>query len=206
MRADGLLLAAALLVAAPAADQPVAIEARGDWTQPATGQMFPAAVAEFRRVNLSRYDEHARDVSAGYVTGEPPAMLATIYVYPMPGGPQADAAARARACQAEFTARQREITQVRRDANLLRAGAASPPERIAQGRTPQVPGFAATYSYMGTMFGEARPLVSELHVFCHVAGAWVVKYRLTAPDGPDAGPLLARFMASLRWTIRDSAR
>jgi hypothetical protein len=197
-----LVLVVLLLLASAAGAQPIPIDAAGNWTQPATGQVFPAVAAEYRRVHLSRYDEGARDVSAGYVTGEPPAMLATIYVYPMPGGPQPDAAARARACQAEFASRQREIREVRRDVNLLRAGSTTAPERIHHGRTPQIPGFAATYTFLGTMFGDAQPLVSELHVFCYVAGQWVVKYRLTAPDGPDAGPMLARFMASLRWTIR----
>jgi hypothetical protein len=198
---------AILLAAASAAHaQPQPIPAQGPWTQPATGMVFPDIAAEFRRIGLYRYDADARDVSANYVTGNPPSMLATLYVYPMPGGHVADQGAKARACQDEFQTRQRELVGARPGANLLRAGATTPPARIENGRTPQLPGFAAAYSFEGTIFGQNQPLASELHVFCYVAGAWIVKYRMTAPDGPDAGPAFARFMATIRWTLRPGAR
>lgn len=190
-----VLLFGAALPGAPAASQPVPIEASGDYAHTASGMILPPSVAGFRRVGVYRYDAAARDVSANYhldlASGR---VLASAYVYPMP---PAGGATREDACRQEFALRQGELTGVRRGARLLAEGAAAPPKGFAG-----IPGYRAAYGIEGSIGGQPRLLRTELHVFCFVAERWIIKYRFTGPEAPDTARAIETFATSLRWTLR----
>ncbi len=183
----GALLACTLLAAAlPAAAQPVAIQAQGAWTHAPSGMVFPEHVGPFRRIAIYRYDQQGLDVGANYHLGDPAQAIASFYVYPAP---------RTASCTGEFNARKQELEQAREGARLVREE-----EEAAPGRAAKMRGRVAAYLFRADFFGKPQPVLSELHLFCHVAGRWFVKYRLSAPEA-QAPAAFRAFMNTLPWTL-----
>ena len=52
-------------------------------------------------------------------------------------------------------------------------------------------------------FGRILKVRSELYLYPMVARQWMVKYRVTYPDGLDGESQVNAFMQALPWTIRD---
>lgn len=54
--------------------------------------------------------------------------------------------------------------------------------------------------------GEIRPVRSEVHLYCYVAGDWFVKYRVTAPLAVTAPAAVEAFIRTGPWPGRGMAR
>ena len=64
------------------------------------------------------------------------------------------------------------------------------------------PGNVATFRYNEEFFGRVAKVRSQLYLYPMVARQWMVKYRVTYPDGVDSESQVNAFMAALPWTIR----
>ncbi len=164
----------------------------GPWRHAASGMQFPTAVGPFQRVSVIQYDRDGLNVSGGYnLVGPPLQVVATLYVYPPHG-----AGTREAACRQEFAGTEAEILRTYEAARLLEEH-----DEVLQQGAATHPGRQAVFSYRAPFGGETRALVSQLHLFCHAAGRWQVKYRISHPEGFDAAPLIADFMRRLVWTL-----
>jgi hypothetical protein len=182
--------------------KPETIPAEGAYTHTASGMNFPAAVGDFRRVSLLRYDSATRDVSAYYFMPSPAGgVAATVYIDPappvVPVGSAADLpAARSISCQSEVDRRKREIYNLHPSAQLIQERNVS----LLQGGASHR-GKAAEFEYDDFFGGQRQPVRAEVYLFCYVGGGWALEYRFTAPKTFDADSRIAAFMKNLAWTV-----
>ena len=126
-----------------------------------SGFAFPERIGAFRRGPVLRYNNAGDDVSVGY-DEDSAEIVATLYVYPTHG----------RTLEAEFAARQHEVSQAHPDAQLISSGnVAVTPKRIS---AP-----SASYTFAVEVAGGEQQLRSELLVA--QAGNWFVEYRISYP-------------------------
>jgi hypothetical protein len=187
------ILAALLLAACPAGtgpgrnyaplDEPVEFEAAGDYEHEPSGMLFPPTVADFVRVELTRYDRDGLDVSVGY--NHPMFVALTVYVLPASIRP---------APEKELDDTERSVRGYSPDAKLEEKGSV----RIAQG------GQVAEGLHMRQHYRDRkldRTMVTETYVFRRTGNrmAWLVKYRITYPASiaSNARPAIDRFVESL---------
>ncbi|MGE0739721.1 MAG: hypothetical protein AB7O98_00135 [Hyphomonadaceae bacterium] len=200
----------AVLMAPPAAAQSnVPVAPDQTYVHAASGMSFPPSVGEFRRGRVARYAEDGSDESVGYGRIAPGGeIIVTVYVYPAPqvidlgSAPDTIVAARLLACSNEFDTVQAQIEQAYRDEQLVTETSAD----LVQAGANHL-GFHATYTLTSPDFMGRRhePLRSEAYLFCHVGGAWSVKYRISYPAAYDASAEIAAFMQALIWTIGPEA-
>jgi hypothetical protein len=182
--------------------KPETIPANGPYTHAASGMSFPAAVGDFRRVTLLRYDSASRDVSAYYFLPAPAGgIAATVYVDPAP--PMVPAAspadlptARAISCESEVDRRKREIYNLHPSAQLLQERNVS----LVQAGAPHR-GKVAEFEYDDDFGGQRQAVHAEVYLFCYVGSRWALEYRFTTPKTFDAGNRIAAFMKGLSWTV-----
>lgn len=161
------------------------------WVHASSGMTFPARVGPFRKFDRWQYDEAALDVSAGYgLEASGLDIVATVYVYPAPGGTGAEAA-----CREELERRKREVVEVNPSSQLVGQGPAPPPAGL------RAAGARAMFHQEASFHGRRRAVASELYVFCSDEGRWDVEYRITYPREADAAASVESFMRTLRWTL-----
>ena len=182
--------------------KPETIPADGPYTHAASGMSFPAAVGDFRRVTLLRYDSKTQDVSAYYFMPAPSGgIAATVYIDPAPplvpvGTPADLPAARAISCESEVDRRKREIYNLHPSAKLLQEKDVS----LVQGGASHR-GKAAEFDYDDVFGGQRQALHAEVYLFCYVGSRWAPEYRFTTPKTFDPGGRIAAFMKTLPWTV-----
>jgi hypothetical protein len=201
-RAYVAILAAGLLALGCAgAPRPTALPGPGstaDYVQAASGMVFPASVGSFQRGGITRFASDGTDEAADYerkvTAGEE--IKATVYVYRRPqGGMSAQ-----QLCDSEFLGAAQAVAFLNPGAELLGQSDSS----LAQSEATYA-GRIATLTFSS---GEAgfygavdAPLRSELHLFCGMGGAWLVKYRFTHRADYDASAEIAAFMRDLTLTL-----
>ena len=88
-------------------------------------------------------------------------------------------------------------TELSRGADLLDEGDISFSQHGVE-----YPGNVATFRYNEEFFGRAAKVRSQLYLYPMVAKQWMVKYRVTYPDGLDGEAQVNAFMHALPWTIK----
>lgn len=209
-------IALCLMIAAGAAtvahanyyDSPRELDVMGPYTQAASGMVFPQTVAGFERTGIVRYNSEGTDESADYlldVSGQEIGI--SVYVYPVPADlgtelakvlPQADLiGALSMLVEQLFADEEQGIVEVHSGAQLLDEGDISFSQHGVE-----YPGNAATFRYNEEFFGRVAKVRSQLYLYPMVAKEWMVKYRVTYPDGLDSQAQVDAFMHALPWTIR----
>jgi hypothetical protein len=187
-------------------DTPKDIDVSGPYTQAASGMLFPDHVLDFQRSAVTRYNSEGTEESADYLLDMPGKQaMVSVYVYPAPAeiaealasSLSTDELADALYMVAEqlFGDEEDAIQQLHGGAELLDEGDTSLPQ---QGR--QWPGNYAAFRYDEDAFGKVQRVDSKLYLFPMVAGKWMVKFRITAPEG-DGAEEAERFVHALPWTI-----
>lgn len=207
MRIGFLGLAAALLLAAPAAAQR-RIDDAGPVRHRAADAVFAPQVGEFRRTSTVSYRPDDSDMSASYVLARGgDRLLITVYIYPAGGvavGPtsvESAEAARALLCRSEFEGVGQAVAQAHRGAEAVESGPAPAPQGLP-------PAFAhrSVYRLTTEFFGQRQPVRSEARLYCYVGGRWLVKYRATSNESfAGASMELERFIALGPWPGRTAA-
>jgi hypothetical protein len=190
-------------------DDPREVEVAGPYTQAATGMIFPEAVGEFKRNDVISYNSERTDESAGYLLEKDgkPQVAITVYVYPVPADlgtalaqnlPKEDlVGAWYMLGEQLFNEEEQGIVELHPGSQLVDGG-----ETAFDQHGVTYPGAISTFRYDEEFFGRVQRVRSQLQLFPMVAGKWMVKYRITYPDGFEgAGPANA-FMHALPWTIR----
>jgi hypothetical protein len=152
--------------------EPAQIEASGRYVHEPSGMVFPEAVRDFKRVELYRYDQEGRDMSGGYnLERNGFAIIATVYVYPIPKSddPATDVAA------SHFEGVKRAITGAHPDAKLLQDNEV----KVTQGKATKF-ALHALFRFEQPTPGGPQACLSEAYLFTH--GKWFIKYRLTYPE------------------------
>lgn len=177
-------------IAAPARPEPIAVE--GDYVHRHNFFRFPVTIEGFKRVELVKYDADASNIGATYRRSGPAgAALATIYVYPAPwikvtaAGqyqyPDLTDRQLGGLCRNEIEAVKAAVTVLNPSAKIVREGGdvLKGPDggRIALGRVE--------YRMTDSFEGRVQPLQSQLYVMCFGYSQWILKFRLTAPEGVD---------------------
>ena len=189
-------------------DSPRELDVMGPYTQAASGMVFPESVAGFARNGIVRYNSEGTDESADYlldVAGQE--IGVSVYVYPVPADlgselakvlPQADLiGALSMLVEQLFADEEQGIVEVHSGADLLDESDISFSQRGVE-----YPGNVATFRYNEEFFGRVEKVRSQLYLYPMVAKEWMVKYRVTYPDGVDGAAQLDAFMRALPWTIR----
>lgn len=195
----GLLLA---LAASPAADPAAAqreVAAGEAYVHGPARTVFPTQVGEFRRAKVHRYDESGRDVSASYNLATPAGrLLITVYIYPAAAA--SASADRASKCNREFAAANLAVSSQHGNAAPVERGAA----RAAEGVDPGL-GHRSVYRFASPFDDRVQEIRSEIHLYCYVAGDWLVKYRVSAPAAVETSGPVEDFIRSGPWPGRNSA-
>jgi hypothetical protein len=189
-------------------DSPRELDVTGSYTQAASGMVFPESVAGFERTGIVRYNSESTDESADYlldVAGKEIGI--SVYVYPVPADlgselakvlPQADLiGALSMLVEQLFADEEQGIVEVHSGADLLDESDTSFSQRGVD-----YPGNVATFRYNEEFFGRVARVRSQLYLYPMVGRQWMVKYRVTYPDGVDSESQVNAFMAALPWTIR----
>ena len=189
-------------------DSPRELDVMGTYTQAASGMVFPESVAGFERTGIIRYNSEGTDESADYlldVAGKEIGI--SVYVYRVPADlgtelakvlPQTDLiGALSMLVEQLFADEEQGVMQVHSGADLLDEGDISFSQHGVD-----YPGNVATFRYNEEFFGRVAKVRSELHLYPMVAREWMVKYRVTYPDGLDSQSQVSAFMDALPWTIR----
>src|SRR5258706_6175334 len=189
-------------------DSPRELDVMGSYTQAASGMVFPESVAGFERTGIVRYNSEGTDESADYlldVAGKEIGI--SVYVYPVPADlgtelakvlPQTDLiGALSMLVEQLFADEEQGVVQVHSGADLLDESDISFSQHGVD-----YPGNVATFRYNEEFFGRVAKVRSELHLYPMVAREWMVKYRVTYPDGLDSQSQMKAFMHSLSWTIK----
>jgi hypothetical protein len=162
---------------------------------------FPVQIGEFRRADLHRYDDEARDVSGNYNLITPAGrLLITVYIYPSP--PVGDASENRAARQKQLC--DREVDSFTSYLSEQHGGA-RPREDGEAMKVPDVdPKLSRrTVFLFDSFFGDrVQPVRAEAHYYCYVAGAWQVKYRITTPVAVDGREAVERFIRTGPWPGR----
>lgn len=189
-------------------DPPKDLDVTGPYTQAASGMVFPEHVLGFDRTAVTRYNSEGSEESADYELDQPDAQAAvTVYVFPAPAdiadalvsNLSRDEVADALYMIAEqlFGDEEEAIQDLHPGAELIDEGDTSITE---QGR--QFPGNYAAYRYDENAFGKRQRVDSKLYLFPMVAGKWMVKFRITAPDA-NGDAEAEKFVRTLPWTIHN---
>ncbi len=96
-----------------------------------------------------------------------------------------------------FADEEQEIVAVHSGADLLDES-----DIAFSQRGVNYPGNGATFRYSEEFFGRVAKVHSQLYLYPMVAREWMVKYRVTYPDGLDSQAHADAFMQALPWTIR----
>jgi len=198
----------------PILSKPGEVAIQGGYVHAGSGMAFPtdgtAAGARFVRVAVTQFDDKGRDVSANYDMPTPTGrMRISTYIYPVPlafrlTAPTAaaegtarelDSALRDTVCQQEVGRRETELTTLHPEAQLIREDAVAAPH----GET-QVRGTVAVYETSDFINNTAKPVRSDLYIFCYVQNLWIVKYRVTPVQDGTSEAILADFMRQIPWT------
>jgi hypothetical protein len=189
-------------------DDPREVEVSGPYTQAATGMIFPESVGDFKRTDVISYNSERTDESAGYLLEKDAKQIAiTVYVYPVPADlgtaltqnlPKDDLVGAWYMLGEElFNEEEQGIVELHPGSQLLDGG-----ETAFEQHGVTYPGAVSTFRYDEDFFGRVQKVRSQLQLFPMVGGKWMVKYRVTYPEGFDgAGPANA-FIHALPWTIR----
>jgi len=189
-------------------DPPKDLDITGPYTQAASGMVFPEHLLGFDRTAVTRYNSEGSEESADYNLDQPGAQAAvTVYVFPAPAEiadalastlPR-DEVADALYMIAEqlFGDEEEAIQDLHPGAELIDEGDTTITE---QGR--QFPGNFAAYRYDENAFGKRQRVDSKLYLFPMVAGKWMVKFRITAPDANGTAQA-EKFVHTLPWTIHN---
>jgi hypothetical protein len=189
-------------------DSPRELDVTGPYTQAASGMVFPESVAGFERSGIIRYNSEGTDESADYlldVAGKEIGI--SVYVYPVPADlgtelakvlPQGDLiGALSMLVEQLFADEEEGIVQVHSAADLLDESDTSFSQHGVE-----YPGNVATFRYNEEFFGRAMKVRSQRYLYPMVAKQWMVKYRVTYPDGLDGEAQVNAFMHALPWTIK----
>lgn len=180
----------------------------GSYTQAATGMVFPAAVGDFKRINIIRYKNDGTDESAGYNRPTPGKEIsATVYVFFSPslisvGSPQSVVDdARQHLCSQQFQAVEHEIISAHYDAVFQDEA-----QSILSQNGSAHAGFRVSYKLMNPVFFDRTNVVSrsDAYLFCFVGSKWSIEYRIDYPADYDASTDIRAFMEGLKWTIADA--
>lgn len=190
--------------AATSVARPAALDAQNHYVHVGSGMRFPAAVNDYQRGEIMRFDAAGLDVGVNYLRRREAdaSVVATVYIYPAPAlvtiGSPADvvATARDRLCRNEFGRRKRELVAFHPQARLLEECDARAPESL-----PPVPGRMAVYEFEEPFAGRSQLLRSELWVFCYVTPKWAIQYRFTSPKSAEAESAIRDFMTTLPWSV-----
>ncbi len=175
--------------------EPAEIEANGQYVHEPSGMVFPEAVRDFKRVEFFRYDQEGRDVSGGYnLERNGFAIVATVYVYPMPKSddPSADIAA------LHFESVKQAIASAHPDARLLQDNEV----KVTQGKVAKI-ALHALFRFEQPTPAGPQMCLSEAYLFTH--GKWFIKYRLTYPEEHTEQSVvkdIKAFMETLTWPER----
>ena len=183
------------LVPAPSAAQPQRVDRPGTYVHEEAGAAFPERIGEFQRTSVVRYDATGANISSSYSLRRPDGRLhLTVYVYPSPTLPTAEA--RAQTCRQEFEASRDIIVSQNKGAERVEDG----PAPSAQGTS----GHRSVYLFAANYDGEDQQVRSEIDLYCHVGGLWQVKYRATFPAGYDATTDIETFIRTGPWPGRSA--
>jgi hypothetical protein len=174
-------------------EEPEPIDVTGDYVHPHTGVTFPPTHAEFKRVNVTKYDEHALDVSIGYDLYregiETPGFALvnlTAYVYPSRGPIENELAGIGEYILAEYN-QPREVD----------AG-----EVVIPNSGRELEGLWSHYTF--TLLTPVGPVGRETETFLfpmkYRGFAFTVKYRISYPSdlSEEVGPEIRSFIEELR--------
>lgn len=187
--------ALALALAAPAAAQKEIAEP-GPYLHQGSGTVFPLKVGGFVRLRVVQYDAEGKDVSAGYDLVTPGGRVTlTEYVYPAPAA--ADAKAREAACTGLFEGAVQAISE--RHPTFRKAPGSDP---VAVDGTEPALRHRAIYTYRTRFHGTEQPVRSQLDLYCYIAGDWLVKYRVTAPESVNGAAAVDAFIRTGPWPGR----
>jgi hypothetical protein len=189
-------------------DSPREMDVTGPYTQAASGMVFPESVAGFERTGIVRYNSEGTDESADYVLDVAGKEIGiSVYVYPVPADlgtelakvlPQADLiGALSMLVEQLFADEEQGIVQVHSAADLLDESDTSFSQHGVE-----YPGSVATFRYNEEFFGRVAKVRSQLYLYPMVAREWIVKYRVTYPDGLEGESQVNAFMHALPWTIK----
>jgi hypothetical protein len=162
------------------------LEAAGTYTHRYSSLQFPPTIADFTRIEMRKYDAGATNVSATYRRSSP-GVLGTIYIYPAPwvlaAGKYPDLTDRQLGglCRNELEAAKAAVVSLHSGAEIVEEGGevvnGASGGRLGLGR--------AVYRMTDSFEGRVQPLQSRLYVMCFGYSQWILKYRLTAPEGVD---------------------
>lgn len=191
----------AALVAAPfaPAQSQRSIEAPGTVAHRSSGAHFPERVGEFRRSEIRQFDEAGDDIGATYNLIRPDGRLVlSVYIYPPRGGRSASGeAAQRRHCNREFDSVTAVIAGQHKGAERIEEGGATPVSGVEAELSRR-----AVYRFVAPFNGAAQEVRSEVDLYCHVGGRWLVKYRATSNLGFDAAPAIEAFIRAGPWPGR----
>jgi hypothetical protein len=184
------------------------VEVTGPYTQAATGMVFPESVKDFQRDEVISYNSERTDESATYIQQKDGKQIAiTVYVYPVPVDlgtalaqslPKEDLIGAWYALgQQLFDEEEQGVVELHRGAELLDGG-----ETSFDQHGVNYPGAMSTFRYNEDFFGRVQRVRSQLILFPMVGGKWMVKYRVTYPEGYDGAAQASAFIHALPWTIR----
>ena len=189
-------------------DDPREVEVSGPYTQAATGMIFPESVGDFKRTDVISYNSERTDESAGYLLEKDAKQIAiTVYVYPVPADlgtaltqnlPKDDLVGAWYMLGEElFNEEEQGIVELHPGSQLLDGG-----ETAFEQHGVTYPGAVSTFRYDEEFFGRVQKVRSQLQLFPMVGGKWMVKYRVTYPEGFDGAGAANAFIHALPWTIR----
>jgi hypothetical protein len=203
----GGFVALVLPVSAEYYRSPQEIDVSGPYTQEGSGMVFPESVAGFARMGIARYNSERTDESVNYLLEQDgQQVVVTVYVYPVPLdlgaalaqalSPQ-DAARTASLLGEQFFAEEEQIVLgYHRGAEILEER-----ETYFDQRGSSYKGYVGTFRYDEDFFGDIQPVISQLYLFPAVGKNWMVKYRVTYPDGYDGAAQAMKFIDALPWTL-----
>jgi hypothetical protein len=205
--AVALLLALTVRAGAAEYDVPKDLDVTGPYTQEATGMMFPEHVLDFERTGVTRYNSDGTEESADYILDEAGRQsMVSVYVYPAPadiaealaGALPTDELAGVLYMLAEqlFADEEQAIADLHPGAELRDEG-----DTTIQKQGRDWPGDYALFRYNEDAFGKVQRVDSKLYLFPMVGGKWMVKFRISAPNGNGEAEG-ERFVRALPWTIR----
>jgi hypothetical protein len=188
-------------------DEPREVEVTGPYTQAATGMVFPVSVKDFQRDEIISYNSERTDESATYIQDKDGKEIAiTVYVYPVPADlgtaltqslPKADLiGAWYMLGQRLFEEEEQGVVELHGGAVLVDGG-----ETSFEQHGVSYPGAVSTFRYEENFFGRVQKVRSQLVLFPMVGGKWMVKYRVTYPEGYDGAAQASAFIHALPWTI-----
>ena len=190
-------------------DEPREVEVKGPYTQAATGMIFPESVGAFQRTDVISYNSERTDESADYLLEKDgkEEVLISVYVYPVPADigsalaqnlPKEDLiGAWYMLGEQLFNEEEQGIVELHPGSQLVDGG-----ETQFEQHGVTYPGAVSTFRYDEDFFGRRQKVRSQLHLFPMVGGKWMVKYRVTYPDGVDGAGQANTFIHALPWTIR----